>query len=56
MMGIRQAVRATTDLQQLAFFTQSARETFELMASGPLTKALDNRDGKFEDYRTSEEE
>jgi enoyl-CoA hydratase len=54
MMGISQAVRATTDLQQLAFFTQSARETFKTMAEGPLTKALDKRDKKFEDYRTTD--
>ena len=56
MMGIRQAVRATTDLQQLAFFTQSARDTFKTMAEGPLTKALDKRDEKFEDYRTTDKE
>lgn len=54
MMGIRQAVRATTDLQQLAFFTRSARDTFKTMAEGPLTKALDKRDEKFEDYRTTD--
>ena len=53
LMGIRAAIRASTDTQQLASMSKPAREFFKQMAERGLTKALNGRDSKFGDYRTS---
>ena len=53
LMGIRAAIRASTDTQQLASMSKPAREFFKQMAERGLTKALNERDSKFGDYRTS---
>ena len=55
LMGMRAAIRQGTEIQALAFHTKSTREHFTELAGG-LTDALSKRDGKFGDYRTSEEE
>jgi enoyl-CoA hydratase len=52
IMGLRAAIRAGTEIQALGFHQRSALETFQKLASGPLTDALDDRDAKFGDYRT----
>ncbi len=54
LMGIRAAIRASTDTQQLAAMSKPAREFFRQMRERGLTKALDERDAKFGDYRTGE--
>ncbi len=53
IMGIRAAIRAGTEIQALGFHQRTARQTFERLASGPLTEALDARDEAFGDYRTA---
>lgn len=50
-MGIRSAIRAGTEIQALAFHSQSTRAHFKELAAG-LTGALSKRDGEFGDYRT----
>ncbi len=50
-MGMRAGIRAGTEIQALAFHTQSTRAHFKELAAG-LTDALSKRDGKFGDYRT----
>ena len=52
LMGIRAAIRASTDTQQLASMSKPSREFFKQMSERGLTKALDERDTKFGDYRT----
>ena len=54
MMGIRAALRAGTELQQLSMHTKSARDFFKMVAEQGLTKALSERDTKYGDYRESE--
>jgi len=54
IMGLRAALRAGTEIQALGFHQRSAREYFQQLMSGPLTKALDARDASFGDYRTAE--
>ena len=54
LMGIRAAIRASTDTQQLAAMSKPAREFFRQMTDRGLTKALDERDRKFGDYRTED--
>ena len=51
-MGIRQSIRAGTELQALAFTTESSLE-FAAKRRADLKKALDSRDGGFGDYRTA---
>lgn len=51
MMGIRSALRAGTELQQLSMHTKSARNFFKMVAEEGLTKALSDRDTKYGDYR-----
>ena len=51
-MGIRAGIRAGTEMQQLAFFTDTTRAYFKEMSKG-LTHALSKRDEAFGDYRTS---
>jgi enoyl-CoA hydratase len=54
-MGIRAAIRAGTEIQALAFHSQSTRAHFKELAAG-LTGALSKRDGEFGDYRTGGED
>ena len=54
MMGIRAALRAGTELQQLSMHTKSAKDFFKMVAEEGLTKALSERDTKYGDYRESE--
>jgi enoyl-CoA hydratase len=51
IMGMRAALRAGTEIQTLGFHTKSARNYLQTFAQG-VTKALDERDKKFGDYRT----
>jgi enoyl-CoA hydratase len=51
VMGARAAIRAGTDVQALAFHQPSARAYLKQLTQG-VTKALDQRDGAFGDYRT----
>ena len=53
LMGMRAAIRQGTEIQALAFHTQSTRAHFKELAAG-LTDALSKRDGKFGDYRTTD--
>ena len=55
LMGMRAAIRQGTEIQALAFHTDSTRANFKELAAG-LTDALSKRDGKFGDYRTSDDE
>lgn len=55
LMGMRAAIRQGTEIQALAFHTESTRGHFKELAAG-LTDALSKRDGKFGDYRTSDKE
>jgi enoyl-CoA hydratase len=50
-MGIRAAIRAGTELQQLATFTETTRAHLAELASN-LTDALSKRDRSYGDYRT----
>jgi len=52
LMGIRSALRAGTEIQQLSMHTKSARNFFKMVAEEGLTKALSDRDSKHGDYRT----
>lgn len=54
-MGMRDGMRATADLNALGFHQRSSREYFAEFAKG-VTSALDARDAKFGDYRTTDEE
>lgn len=51
-MGIRAAVRAGTEMQMLATFTEGSREHFAAIKQQGLTKALSKRDEVYGDYRT----
>jgi enoyl-CoA hydratase len=51
-MGMRDGLRAAADINALGFHQRSSREYFARVAGG-LTGALDERDEKFGDYRTS---
>ena len=51
-MGIRAAIRAGTEMQQLATFTQTTRAHLAELRQG-LTNALSKRDREYGDYRTS---
>jgi enoyl-CoA hydratase len=55
VMGMRTALRAGTEIQSLGFHTRSTRDYMKEFAKG-VTRALDERDGRFGDYRTSEQE
>jgi len=55
LMGMRAAIRQGTEIQALAFHTESTRAHFKELRAG-LTDALSKRDGKFGDYRTSEKD
>ena len=51
-MGIRAGIRAGTEMQQLATFTETTRAYIGEMRKG-LTQALSKRDEAFGDYRTA---
>lgn len=53
VMGMRDGMRATADLNALGFHQRSSREYFEQLRRG-VTQALDKRDSQFGDYRTAE--
>jgi enoyl-CoA hydratase len=53
IMGMRAAIRASTDIQALGFHQQSSREYLKKLREN-VNKALDERDSKFQDYRTAE--
>jgi enoyl-CoA hydratase len=53
IMGMRTAVRAGTEIQALGFHTPSTLEYLKSFAEG-VTRALDERDTQFGDYRTRE--
>jgi enoyl-CoA hydratase len=51
--GMRNGIRAGTDVQALGFHQRSSKEYLAKLAQG-LTAALDERDKPFGDYRTSQ--
>jgi len=51
-MGVRAAVRAGTEMQMLATFTEGSRAHFAAIREQGLTKALSQRDESYGDYRT----
>lgn len=53
VMGMRQGLRAGTDLHALGWHTKASREYMAQMRQG-VTQALSTRDGTFGDYRTGE--
>ena len=55
LMGVRAAIRSGTEIQALAFHTESTKAHFKELAAG-LTTALTSRDQKFGDYRTKEQD
>lgn len=54
IMGTRAAIRAGTELQALAFFTETS-QTYRAELRNGLTQALSKRDEVFGDYRTKEQ-
>jgi enoyl-CoA hydratase len=54
VMGLRAAIRSGTELCSLAIHQQSFQEFMEAMRTKGLTKALQDRDEPFGDYRTTE--
>ena len=54
-MGIRAGIRAGTEMQTLAFFSDTTQAYFKEMQKG-LTHALSKRDEAFGDYRTANED
>lgn len=53
VMGLRTAIRAGTELCALGTHQKSLLAFVQKSATEGLTKALDERDGQFGDYRTS---
>ena len=53
VMGARAAFRSATEIQALCFHQPAAREYMKKMREN-VTRALDERDSKFQDYRTAE--
>ena len=53
IMGMRDAMRATADINAMGFHQRSSREYHQNFRDG-VTKALDVRDQQFGDYRTTE--
>jgi enoyl-CoA hydratase len=51
--GMRDALRAGTEIQALGFHQRTAKEYFRKLMGGPLGEALDARDAQFGDYRTA---
>lgn len=54
IMGMRDGLRATADLNALGFHQRSSREYFGRLRQG-VTTALSERDGAFGDYRTAQQ-
>ena len=52
VMGLRTGIRYGTEMQALAMHTKATREHLKELSQG-ITDALDKRDEKFGDYRTS---
>jgi enoyl-CoA hydratase len=52
-MGIRQGMRAVSDIQALGLRTKSSSEYLKRLSSD-VSEALDHRDGPFGDYRASD--
>ena len=55
-MGMRTGVRATTELQALGLHQRSSQEYMPKLRSMGVKGAVEDRDGKFGDYGTSETE
>jgi enoyl-CoA hydratase len=53
VMGLRTAIRVGTELCALGIHQKSMREFIGKSTREGLTSALDERDGKFGDYRTT---
>jgi enoyl-CoA hydratase len=53
IMGARAAIRSATEIQALCFHQASSRDYMKKMREN-VTRALDERDAKFQDYRTAE--
>jgi enoyl-CoA hydratase len=53
VMGLRTAIRVGTELCALGIHQKSTHEFVRKASTEGVTKALDERDGKFGDYRTS---
>ena len=53
-MGVRAGIRAGTEMQQLATFTETTQAHLKELRKG-LTQALSKRDEEFGDYRTSDD-
>jgi len=53
-MGIRAAIRAGTEMQQLATYTKTTQAHLKEISKG-LTQALSKRDEAFGDYRTTDD-
>jgi len=53
IMGARAAIRSATEIQALCFHQGSSRDYMKKMREN-VTRALDERDSKFQDYRTAE--
>lgn len=53
IMGLRDGLRATAELNALGFHQRSSREYFARLRQG-VTSALSERDGAFGDYRTAQ--
>lgn len=49
-MGLRTGVRAGTELQALATFTESAKDFYDRVRESGLKQALDDRDASYGDY------
>lgn len=56
MMGIRASLRAATEIQQLASFTETSQTWMKSISQGGLTSALSNRDEAFGDYRETKKD
>lgn len=52
-MGLRQGIRAGTEMQALALYTASTRQWLAELQEKGLTEALNRRDGAFGDGRTA---
>ena len=53
IMGMRDGIRAGTELQALAMHSRSTRDHLKELSSG-LKEALTKRDKEFGDYRTKD--
>jgi len=51
-MGMRAGIRSGTEIQALAMHSKATKDHLKELSEG-LTEALNKRDSKFGDYRTS---